>query len=420
MLNLKKSLNTQNLIYFTIFITPLYLVKIGIFGLPSNILELAICVVFFRWILEKYPSFQFKIQKNFYSNTIAILLIFSGLFASTLANQNYRVGFGIIKGWFFIPLIFGLIVYKTIRTKNDIRKILKCIFYSASATSIIGIFYLISSNLTFNGRLQIFFLSPNHLAMFLSFGFLIGFYLVKEKIFKKNMDNNFIFYSSLFFCIAIALYFTYSYAAWLSIAAGLSVAHIFSSKNKKRLLSAIFLIIACVSLLFYFQFGNQKFQDFKNFSDRSSSASRLMIWSSAWKIGSDHWFWGIGSGNFQTEYLEYQKYFPSYLEWAVPQPHNLYLAFWLQSGLIGFFGFIFLIFLWFRSLLSAFKKQKDGLVLAAILFSLMLSLLFHGIFDTPYWKNDLSFLFWIIFFLGISLAKKPMEDPADKVSRPSD
>ena len=27
---------------------------------------------------------------------------------------------------------------------------------------------------------------------------------------------------------------------------------------------------------------------------------------------------------------EYQKHFPPYLEWAVPQPHNLYLAFWLQ------------------------------------------------------------------------------------------
>jgi len=419
MLNLKKSLNTQNFIYFTIFITPLYLVKIGIFGLPSNILELAICAVFFRWILEKYPSFRIKIPKDFYACVFAIFLIFSGLFASTLANQNYRIGFGIIKGWFFIPLIFGFIVYKTIRTKNDIRKILKWIFYSASATSIIGIFYLISSNLTFNGRLQIFFLSPNHLAMFLSFGFLIGFYLVKEKISKKNININFIFYSFLFFCIAIAIYFTYSYAAWLSIAAGLSVARIFSSKNRKRLLSAIFLIIACVSLLFYFQFDNQKFQDFKNFSDRSSSASRLTIWSSAWKIGFDNWFWGIGPGNFQNKYLEYQRYFPPYLEWAVPQPHNLYLAFWLQGGLIGFFGFIFLIFLWLESLLTALKNKKDGCLLTTVLFSIMLSLLFHGIFDTPYWKNDLSFLFWIIFFLGISLAKKPMEDSSDRVSRPN-
>ncbi|MEK7124040.1 MAG: hypothetical protein AAB851_04070, partial [Patescibacteria group bacterium] len=102
-------------------------------------------------------------------------------------------------------------------------------------------------------------------------------------------------------------------------------------------------------------------------------------------------------------YLGYQKYFPPYLEWAVPQPHNLFLAFWLQTGIAGFCGLILIIFSFFKEKTAALKQNGGGLFhhqnynfwLAAA----MSVILIHGLIDTPYFKNDLSALFWLILAL---------------------
>jgi len=124
-----------------------------------------------------------------------------------------------------------------------------------------------------------------------------------------------------------------------------------------------------------------------------------MVWSAAGKILADNWLLGIGPGMFQQYYLEYQKYFPvPYLEWAVPQPHNLFLAFWLQAGILGLIGFIWLIINFFRRLFNFFINQKSPLALS--LMAIMVYILAHGLLDTTYWKNDLSLIFWTIIASG--------------------
>jgi O-antigen ligase len=110
---------------------------------------------------------------------------------------------------------------------------------------------------------------------------------------------------------------------------------------------------------------------------------------------------GIGPGMFQDYYLKYQSHFPvSYLEWAVPEPHNLFLAFWLETGLLGLAGFIWLLAIFFKKLFLLFKKSN---YFATILIMLMGYILIHGLADTTYFKNDLSVVFWLAVALGISL-----------------
>jgi len=115
----------------------------------------------------------------------------------------------------------------------------------------------------------------------------------------------------------------------------------------------------------------------------------------------NNFIFGIGPGNFQNKYLEYQKYFPPYLEWAVPEPHNIYLAFWLQSGIIGFTGFIILIFSWLKKITKEILNNQKNSHILAVSLGIMTYILIHGIFDTTYWKNDLSLVFWIIFSMAL-------------------
>ena len=124
-------------------------------------------------------------------------------------------------------------------------------------------------------------------------------------------------------------------------------------------------------------------------------SSRMMIWKSSALMIKNNFIFGIGPGNFQNKYLEYQKYFPPYLEWAVPQSHNLYLAFWLQSGIIGLIGLIGLISTWLKKTIGEILKNQKNSALLAVSLGIVIYILLHGILDTTYWKNDLALIFWI-------------------------
>ncbi len=155
------------------------------------------------------------------------------------------------------------------------------------------------------------------------------------------------------------------------------------------------MIVLMLAFLF-FQFGSQKMSDLVHFGSRSSAASRIMIWSAAGRIIRDNWLFGIGPNRFQDKYLEYQKYFPPYLEWSVPEPHNLLAAFWLQSGLLGLAGFMSLLWIWLKRIV---KKEKTKIVVAAA--AIIIYILAHGLVDTTYFKQDLASIFWLAFLAAI-------------------
>jgi O-antigen ligase len=171
----------------------------------------------------------------------------------------------------------------------------------------------------------------------------------------------------------------------------LALAIIFFGENKfsKRYLSILIFIF--LALLFILK-DTAKFQDFVSFDDRSSLASRVMIWESAGKILTDNYVLGIGPGNFQAKYLEYQKFFPLYLQWAVPHPHNIFLAFWLSTGLIGFFSFLGILYLFFRKSIPGIKFNDAVNVIS---LGIIIYFLLHGLVDTTYFKNDLAVIFWL-------------------------
>lgn len=399
---MNKFLNTQNLIYLTLFFTPLYLVRFNILNLPTNFSELLIIITILVWIRENKTNSISKIKKffityKFFSLTIFLILI--GLFMSSFLNNNLLKELGIIKSWFILPIFFGFIIFDKTKNSSIFNKTLSTIYYSSLSISIVSIFYLIFSNLTYDNRLRAFYLSPNHLAMIISLGAIIGVWQIAQN------KNNYLYELIKLSPILIALFFTRSYISWAALLIIFSFIIFFiQNKSKKFLFISTLLII---SFLFFSQENNSaKFKSLINFSERSSLNSRIIIWKSAQKILSNNWVWGIGPGNFQEKYLAYQQYFPPYLEWAVPQPHNLILAFWLQTGLLGLLGFLFLIFFWFLKIIKILIYHKDlnQKKIALVIFSIIFYNLIIGLVDTPYWKNDLSLLFWATFFLGLTLS----------------
>ena len=389
-----------------LFLAPLYLFKIIIAGLPLTVLELLILVIFIIWLIKKtkinllFDPFK---KIDFGEIWLPILLILAGILIATMFSSDVKTSAGILKSWFIEPIIFGVILIDSIGTKKQVGKLMHAILFSGTLVALISLGCLPTSQLTFDGRLRAFFLSPNQLAMYLAPSILIclGFLL-------QNKNKR--WRGAAAWCVlplGISFYFTFSYAAWFGVLVALAIMFfVFAKwqgdKTKKALLACLLLLAILVAIFGYLQWRSPKLSDLL-YSSRSSFQSRLTIWRSASEILKTHWFLGIGPGLFQKYYLEYQKYFPPYLEWAVPQPHNLFLAFWLQTGLLGLAGFVWLLISFFRKTLKSLFKTKQPLLL--ILAAVMIYILVHGLADTTYWKNDLALIFWAIISLGYRAAR---------------
>ncbi|MDD5397173.1 MAG: O-antigen ligase family protein [Candidatus Moranbacteria bacterium] len=340
-----------------------------------------------------------QISGNFLmaSGLLAIGTLFSILF-----NDQWRLGFGILKGWFFIPMFFSFCLYAVIDSPAYARKIFQSLYFSTVAVGTISLVYKIAGIVTYDDRLSGFYASPNYLAMYLAPGIFFGFYFLYESYQKNKFSKKSFAHIIALGILSTSLYFTYSYGTWMATLAAMAIVLTYNLKTKKYLFFSLMLLILATTILFFSQVGTQKFADILHFSQRSSIASRVMIWKASFLLIKNNPIFGIGPGNFQQSYLAVQPSFPPYLEWAVPQPHNLFLAFWLQTGFVGLLGFLWILFFVFKSLFHIFKNKKDA-ALAAPLLGFFLYTMLHGLIDTPYWKNDLAFLFWICVFLVLFL-----------------
>ncbi len=441
-----------------IFLIPAYLFRFKVAGLPTNFFEICFLSIFIWWIFKKGHKGRKKIKGDFmlifhqFINQNCLLffginLLLIGISLSIVFSSDTLVSLGILKSWFIIPIMLAWVTISTfsenlkLKTQNSKLKIPNSFYHSVSLfrplafsgliVALTALGYLLRGNLTYDGRLKAFFEHPNHLAMYLAPCWLVTYGLFVQR--TTGLWSGFIttrktekkLWLSSLILISIPIFFTYSYGAWMGIMAGILFIlwrlkrknkdlRKISRKRKKwpygfRAFTTLMIFMAIFALVVSTQINNPKLQNVFT-TQRSSIHSRLMIWRSASRVLQDNWFLGIGPGMFQEHYLNYQKYFPPYLEWAVPQPHNIFLAFWLQTGIIGFIGFILILIWFFRRGLKAIhkisKNKKEALMAygpsgyyVLILMAIMIYFLVHGLFDTPYWKNDLSIMFWMIIGL---------------------
>ena len=409
---------------------PFYLIRLEIWFVPTTVLELMIYVVFGGWIITKIKNQKSK-NKNRKIFHFPILLILLGCLISIIVSPDKQTGLGIFKGWFVDPLLLFLVIIHIVKLpslsfpklvevkRGMIIKILSFLAVSGIIVSIIGFLYYLFGELTYDGRLKAFFLSPNHLAMYLvpagiiSFGLFLN-YGKNTKIDKSQISFKYFWLFGFIIC-SIVIYLTYSYGAWIGFGAAFLFLIFFGQEKIiwRKFFSLLIIISLFLSIIFFFQFSAEKFQNLANYS-RSSLESRTMIWKTSLAILKDHPLWGIGPGNFQDFYLDYQKKFPPYLEWAVPQPHNLFLAFYLQCGLFGLIGFLWLILLFFKTS-ARYLPIADYRLPIAILTAVMIYILIHGLIDTPYWKNDLAVVFWIIVGLMKIIQNSPPKAENEKL-----
>jgi O-antigen ligase len=107
---------------------------------------------------------------------------------------------------------------------------------------------------------------------------------------------------------------------------------------------------------------------------------------------------GTGLGEF---FRKVQKpYYDDRIMERLIFPHSIFINFWTETGILGMLAIT--VILGYTFYLAYKIRRTDKLIGAGILAALTV-LVVHGLVDVPYFKNDLSFLFWIIMALPILL-----------------
>lgn len=381
--------------------------RVMIAGVPLYIPEIAVLFVLtlllvlegkslFSGFREVFFSFPFPVR-------VALSLILIGSLSSALVNRIPISAYGELKSWYGFPILFAFLLALWVYRKNiRINDIALSIVLSGILFALQAILALVFSDtaMTYDGRLRGIFDSPNQLAFSLALPLFFSISLFREKKSGILLGGVILFFGGMILA-------THSYAAIAGVIGGLFLVlwtqHAFLGLSKKKLIVCYVGLAFLVSAFFLSEKGSEKWQSLIVGDERSSIASREMIWRSAAMILSDYPFFGIGQGNFQEKYLEYQQFFPPYLEWSAPHPHNLFLALWLDAGILGFLGMILLFFATLKKAFSFAEKQKsenEAVLLACLGFGTFL--FFSGMVDVPMYRNNLAFTFWL-GILGIFL-----------------
>ncbi len=318
---------------------------------------------------------------------------------------------GVWKGWVTSPILYFGVLTQTLKSKEDVEKILRFFFYSSAVVALIAHgFGLFSDGVTIDLRLKGFYESANYLALYLVPAILIGIYFfAMRKSALRWIDHLDI---AALVIVAYALFFTQSYAGIIGVfgALGLTVLYLIlkiPKLRKKMGASVIALIIVFIGITVS-QMNTAKFRQFLDWENRSSTSVRIEIYRTSIDLIKENAVFGLGPGLFQANY---QNQAPETLghaplEWNMPHPHNIFLGFWLNAGLVGLLAFLALVIL---------MHIRFTYPLVA-----MWGMLLHGLFDMPFWKNDLAMIFWLIMACILILQKyelNPSEEQTVKSGR---
>lgn len=402
----------MNRLFFLVgLIIPLYVIRFQIFGIPTNVLEIAIGLVFIIFL------FQFRDYKSIFkpdnywnrkSLVFGSLLLLASL--GVFVSEELRSSLGVWKAYFALPILL-ICMLSQIKSKYYIS-LIRGIIGSGVVVAIITIAQVVVLGLDGSFRpTALYALGLDQAVSQGGFANYIAMYLVP--IFVLSLSRRNIPVELRWFVVTVLLIgiiSTQSYAgifALLGVFVIWTLTRIFVSyKNKQNLITApvlkkylipiIMALIILLSLFGFWQFNTPKFQNLLDMDNRNSITTRIQIWDTSITMIKANPILGIGLADFQRVYSEIipEKYFPPY-EWLVPEPHNLYFAFWLHLGLAGIIWLIYILRHTILKLIEAIKSNKwESYWLSLSLLSIYI----YGILDTPFWKNDLALLFIVILY----------------------
>lgn len=383
-------------VYLLIVLIPIYYIRIGI--LPTNVFEMLLAGALIAALADlakkgRLSSLNSKV-------ILPSILIISGLLLGLMVSSDKLSTLGIIKSWFVVPIAVYWLA-SIYFTGEQVKHVIKAITLSGVLVALYVTFqwlgfigpvgYQIGDinylRYVAEGRATGFFESPNYAAMYLAPIFFLSLLRVSSWR-DPQLSGSLV--------ILFALFATGSRGAILAVLLAAITVFTYYKKGTWGALFAV-AVLTVLSATIYLHTSLQLGDGDNN---------RLGYYRSALEMIQSSPVAGIGAGQFYDNLIAlcHTKQLGCVVDSSALHPHNLYLELLLSGGALLLAGFVLLVARAFKELIQRVQNatstlQRFHLVLPS---AALLVILFHGLVDTTYFKNDLSVIFWLIILVCLS------------------
>jgi O-antigen ligase len=369
---------------------PLYVVRWHLGPIPTTVLENLILLTLAAYAVTLWSERRLPAARTFLDIPIALLLI-AGAIGIAVAPDHTKA-LGIYRAYFIEAVAMYYVAVDTIRNRDDLRTVL-LIAGIGSALFAVGQIVTFgiaaSANSVKLGDAPAFLnTSANAVALYLEppLAFAIGF-----AFYPSARRERWLALAALV-VIVPAMILTLSRAAYLAMAV-LAVVIVLTLPSRRWRLGVIGVLAAMALVVLELPLVNHRLSNLAH-----SAALRTSIYTQALRMLSERPIQGAGISGFPVRVAPFRP--PN--QAIQLYPHDLWLTTWSELGLLGLaaFAVIFFTLLWrgWRALAGAsgiWRPVVWGASGALVLY------LVHGLFDSPYWKNDLSVEFWLLAALEV-------------------
>jgi O-antigen ligase len=203
--------------------------------------------------------------------------------------------------------------------------------------------------------------------------------------------------------VGISLVFTYSRGVWVAVTLSSILIVVILWGRRGTIYSTISVVVLLLIILSNGSYGER----LKSVFSQDANIERLTIYQIHLDVIRDHPVMGIGSGRYrETMQPYYERYSPPD-EMPRVHAHNNLIQVWLNAGLIGLAGFLwlniaFLHGVWIYVRRRICKKPHDRTILIAG-FACVLAFLISGLSQYNLGDSEVSLTYWFIMGLAIGV-----------------
>lgn len=345
--------------------------------------------------------------------TIGVIFFLTATSVSVFTAVDLREAAGAWKSFYIEPFILFLVLFFAKDSIDTNMDIVLPLILCGLATSILAVYqhftgWMVPWAFWENGntfRVTSWYGFPNGVGLFLAPLVALAGAIIwrrfttkqEEKWEVKRFGNLALLISCIFlFTVGpLAIWYAKSTGGLIGIISSIGLLLLYDRRT--RWPSIAIGLISIISLMNMSSLVNIKDEIFLR--DRSGQI-RIAIWKETVELLKDRPLLGAGLSSYDERIVQYHTMVNGEGIEIFHHPHNIFLTMWVNLGLLGLIGFLLI-------LIGFYTK---GYILYPILITTMTALVVTGLVDSPYIKNDLAVLFWMMPLLLLTSSYVHMEN----------
>lgn len=432
----------DKLILLVVFLTPFAVNLQDLEGglgisLPTEPIIFGIMLIFILKQLHK-ASFDTKVMRH--PVTIAIILNLVWIFITSITSDLPVVSFKFLIARLWFVIVFYFLGTRLFRKYSNIKSF---IWLYMVPFSVIIIYTLYNHALVnFDEQIANYIMSPfynDHTV----YGAMLAMFFPVLFFFTLNKKYSFsIRFAAVLLLVVyiIGLIFSYTRAAWVSLAAAFALFILLQLRVKFQTLLILFSGIAVTALIYRTdivmkleknrqdasQNFNEHIESISNISTDASNLERINRWNAAFRMFNERPFFGWGPGTYSFEYAPFQhakeKTIISTNMGDRGNAHSEYIGPLCESGFLGLLTFVCIIIFVLATAFRLYYTLKDY-EMKRLVLSLLLGFttyITHGALNNFLDTDKASVPFWgfIAIIVAIDIYHKEEEGKVEESVHP--